>query len=290
MFPTDSSFGALALEYCGHVAPLLASRSVLVQSGWLLGPLRLLRPHLLAGRTVDALRRVSDSWLAAAVAAAPGKGANQDDLRRLGLEMKRLFKIPLLRDLTLRASNAMYTSVAASASATAKPPRCVREYLLRAERGDDGAKLQFQTRWAMVRLLRAIGIPRHAIQRAFLSADGMRTWYPNPRVRESEIKQRKATLGMAFSNPLNDQRVSCQTFSRYGLCPFEGNVGACCVAQTGEPGRVVGVWSPFQVANLGRPRVTVELEQSHSGLALVDNLYLVATPPARLYHASVSQL
>ena len=287
MFPTDVHFGALPFESINCVAPLVASRAILVQAGWLMAPLRLLQPYVLADKTVQTLRRTATGWLAAAQAATPGNGADQPQLRALGLEMKRVFREPLLADLRHRASNAMFTSAAAATAANLKPPRCVREYMRRAERGDPEAKLVFHARWGMLRLLRALGKTRFEIERVFLSEKGMPLWYPDPRSRESEIKQRKTTLANVFRRPLGDRHVACRTLALYGVCPFQGNVGACCAEQVGATGNVAGVWNPMQVAKLGAPNVRAELEPSSS---LLRSLYAVPTPPERLSYASESQL
>lgn len=292
VFPTDSNFGALSLEDFDIVAPLVASRAVFIQQGWFMAPLRLMRPYILAGRTVEALRRVSQGWLDAAAASTVGQGFNQPKLRQLGLQMKELFKRPLIRDIRIKASNVMYKSDSAASMQTLKPPRCVREYLLRAERGDPGAKLHFPTRWGMLRLLRSVGVPRYRAERAYLSTEGMQVWYPDPRVRQSEAKQRKATLLDVFRKPVSDHHIGCKTFARYGLCPFQGNVGACCVDHTGHYDPAAVVWSPMHVANLGRSRVVVEIERKAEAATdiLQANLYVVRDLPARLHHASMSQL
>lgn len=293
MFPTDSNFGALPFESIDIVAPLVAKRAILVQAGWLMAPLRLLRPYVLAGRTVQTLRQATKGWLAAAAAATPGNGANQPKLRELGLEMKRLFRASMLADVCVKATNAMFTSSArtATASANLKPPRCAREYMLRAERGDTDAKLVFQARWGMLRLLRGLGCSRFEVERAFLSAKGLVAWYPDPRQREAEARQRKIELTNVFRKPLDGRHVACQTLARYGCCPFQGNVGACCASESGSAADATGVWSPMQVAKLGRAHVQVAVEPTQTEApALHDNMYIVPELPVRVNYASLTVL
>jgi hypothetical protein len=289
MFPTDVHFGALPLESIDLVAPLVASRAIFIQFGWLMAPLRLLRPYLLAASTIRTLRQTTNGWIAAAAAAASDQGANPG-LRALGIEMKRLFQVPLLAGMRLQTRNVLFTSAVVKYA----PPRCAREYMMRAERGDPGAKLEFGARWGMLRLLRGLGHSRFEIQRAFLSEKGMATWYPDPRRRTIEGRQRKATLAEVFRRPLTERHVSCKTLALFGACPFRGDVAVCCAHQTRlslAEGRAFNVWNPMQVAKLGAPRVAVEIDgQPEANSLLIESLYVVKEQPARLYHAAGTRL
>jgi hypothetical protein len=288
MFPTYTRFGALPLESIDQVAPLVASRAVLAQAGWLMAPLRLLLPYVFAAKTVQHLRRLTDGWLAAAAAANQGHGANPPKLRELGVQMRQMFRVPILGDVRLKASNALFTSTSVF-GVKLKAPRCAREYLVRAERGEPDAKLVYNARWGMLRMLRALGRSRYEIERAFISEQGMSTWYPDPHRRASERKQRASTLARVFSLPANEQHIACQTLARYGACPFRGNVGACCKDATGSAERVFGIWNPMQVARLGAPRVVVQVEEP-TPKHLLHDMLIVPKPPERLYHASESRL
>lgn len=288
MFPTYTRFGALPFESLDQVAPLVASRAIIAQAGWLMAPLRLLLPYVFAAKTMQKLRRLTDGWLAAAAAATQGRDANPPKLRELGVQMRQMFRVPILGDVRIKASNALFTSTSVF-NAKLKAPRCAREYMVRAERGEQDAKLAFHARWGMLRMLRALGHSRYEIERAFISEQGMSAWYPDPHRRASERKQREGTLARVFSIPANEQHVACQTLARYGACPFRGNVSACCAEMTGSADRVFGIWNPVQVARLGAPRVVVKVEEPPPA-HLLHGLHIVPKPPERLYYASESRL
>lgn len=296
MFPTDSVFGALPLESIDIVAALIETRQLFIQAGWLMAPLRLLRPYMLANRTMRALREVCKGWLAAAEAA--GGGGKHPTLRAVGLEAKLLFQNHLLRAICVKAQNALHTTGEVAVKEKLRPPACARQYLVKAERGDHDAKLVFNARWGMLRLLRSLGYSRFEVERAFISQKGMPVWYSSASQQTSMTKERKFTLNSVFRKPMSGAHASCRTFLMYGLCPFQGDMGACCTEHTGAlPSTMQGLWNPLHVAELGRAHVDVVAAGDEAVVAaptvsqvLLDNLYVVPSPPARLHHASVSRL
>lgn len=289
MFPTDNFFGALSLGEIGIVLPLVASRALFIQAGWLMAPLRLLRPYVLAAKTTALLRTASRSWLVAANASTPGNGADRPEIRNLGMEARRLFREQYLSDVQLKAHNAMNTSSAnGGGGVKPRPPPCAREYLVRAERGDLEAKLPYNIRWGMVRMLRAVGFSRFEVERAFISAKGMPVWYPNPSDRAGMVRERTATLNSAFRKHVyNGGHSACSTFARYGACPLQGDVSACCLKQSNGVDAGAGAWTPVHVAT--RPHIEVAIEFPPTE-ALLGNLYVVRDPPARLHFAAATRL
>lgn len=317
MFPTDTQFGALPLECMGLVSRLMPVKSLLIQAGWIMAPLRLLRPHVLAARTVMTLRRVSADWLrqrtvakvdptgSTAVAAAAERG------------VKRLFQEPIMREIMPTALDALYTSIRSGAPAGAVPPPCVLRYLQWSESGEPGGKLSFEARWPVLRTLRQLGIPQSDIERVYLSVVGMQRWY-SAADREGELRHRKRDLLALFGKKgatSDGKRTSCGDFFAFGLCTFVGDdsdrVRACCSARTqikyhdgSEPRDSRGrpVYTPVQVAGLrhrksGRAHVTVEVDGGGCPVAFGPSagttsanprMRFVTTPPARIHFSKLA--
>ena len=311
MFPTDTQFGAMPIECLGLVSRLMPAKSLLIQAGWIMAPLRLLRPHVLAARTVMTLRRVCADWLrqrtlakvdptgSTAVAAAAERG------------VKRLFQEPIMREIMPTAMDAMYTSIRSGAPAGAVPPPCVLRYIEWSECGEPGGKLAFEARWPVLRTLRHLGMAQSEIERIYLSPAGLRRWYAAAD-REGELRRRKRDLLAMFGKKgatSDGKRTSCVDFFAFGLCPFVGDdsdrVRACCSARTAikyhdgwEPRDSRGrpVHTPVQVAGLrhrksGREYVAVEVDggmpvaaanASSSSTSSNPRMRFVTTPPARI--------
>jgi hypothetical protein len=277
MFPTDTHFGALPLECAGLFVKCMSANSLFIQAGWIFAPLRLLRPHVLAARTLLTLRRVCKGWLLQHTLSKKGDFAPEVvALAERGV--KRLFNEPIVSEIVPNALDSMYTSSRAVVPSGAVPPPCITAYLEKAVAGEDIGKLPFSARWGVLRALRLIGVSRPVIESAYISEKGMQRWY-SAENRKGELQHRRKDLETMFSQKNADSKfTSCATFIGIGMCPYSGDdsdrIRQCFQAHTGimdrhdadEPRDYRGrpIFSPVQIAGLRRrgqrSRVHVEVE------------------------------